>query len=202
MKNQTVLQVGVLANDVGPEGQTLGPGTKARCDCALWQIRQWLRQTAEASIYPAVIIYLAAGSGGRWRGDMTFAATMEDYLRIRLGDMARSCEFVTNRDEVTVWSTLSEMRWVFHKVGEQQLSIFSRLRPYEAVRFVTNERHGKRVRFIKRFFYRNAVMGNVVCSQELPPPLWHETCAYLKLVMNYFGLGSVIEPLRRRFYNG
>ena len=60
----SILQIGVLANDVSDDGQALGPGTITRCECALVLIRKWLRQRSGARFSPSVVvIYIAAGKG-------------------------------------------------------------------------------------------------------------------------------------------
>ncbi|HMO77654.1 MAG TPA: hypothetical protein PKD95_00460 [Candidatus Paceibacterota bacterium] len=201
MKKRKIFQIAILANDVGKDGNTLGEGTKARCDCALAQIRTWLCQTPEVGPAQTVVIYIATGKGGRWRGATTFAAAMAEYLRTNLGNEAARCGFVINEGEVQIWSTWSELKWIF-SASEDQTTPFPCLMVYEPVRFVTNQIHSRRVRCIKEHFLPEYSMGEFVFSNEAPPHRLHEMCAYIKLALYYFGLGPLLEPLRRQFYNG
>ena len=200
MKQRRIFQIAALANDVSRDGRTLGEGTKTRCDYALVLIRDWLQQTAEESPAPSVIVYNAAGKGGRWRGETTFASAMEEYIRVSLGVQALRCVFVTNRNNDKVWSTLHEMGWIFHEINWQSKAMLSGTTIYEPARFVTNSTHAQRVHFIQRHFYKDESMGDCVLSNEVPPPWWHEWFGYIKLLLCRIGLGSLLEPLRRRCY--
>lgn len=202
MERQTILQIAILANDVGKDGKTLGAGTKARCDCALEHISKWFYQIPCSTAAVAVFIYIAAGKGGRWVGETTLAQAMEDYLRECLGTRALDCVFVTNQNAEEVWSTLAEMKWIFSEIDKLNWSFLSRRMIFEKVRFVTNQVHARRVSFIKRHFFAERQIGDFCLSWEAYPPWWHERCAYVKLAFYYLGFGAFFEPWRRRYYSG
>jgi len=187
------LFIAVLANDASTDGNKLGPGTKARCERAEAHIRQWLCQQPGSTVF----ICLAAGKGGRWRGETTFALAMEGHMRDSLGDQTSRCVFVTNRNQAAVWSTSAEMQWIFDSLGQQSLSLLS-----HGATIVTNPVHAIRALIIQKMFLPDLEIGGFVFSKEPPPPWWHEVAAYVKLVLYLLGFGGLIEPLRRRFYGG
>lgn len=202
MEKTEVLKIAVLANDASADGKALGPGTKARCERAVAHIRQWLCQIP-CSTFPAVFIYLAAGKGGRWRGETTFAVAMEGHMRDSLGNQTSLCTFVTNETRDAVWSTLAEMKWIYKELHQQRrMSLLSHIVGYEAVYIVTNQVHARRAGIIQKILLPDLEICGFVFSNEPAPPWWHEVAAYVKLLFHLLGFGGLIEPLRRRFYGG
>lgn len=144
-------------------------------------------------------VILPTGCGGA-ESQRTMAQLMERHLLQLLEEedisLTVQIRFIVNSHEPWIWGTVREMQWAY----EQARGID----PHLQLEFVTNARHGRRVRFTNKLLIK-AQECSVIASDDPLSTLYHEVLGYGKLVLYATGVVWLIdrvENLRRRYYSG
>jgi hypothetical protein len=140
-------------------------------------------------VYPKSEVYLVSAPGreAKRTSGPTMAALTERYWQGRNGDVST----IVNYDDVTVWSTYAEMEWVYKYCATH----FAERQVY--VTFLAAPRQNTRTKIMQSWFFPNWSI-RVASTNEAKVPLYHETFAYLKLVLFKLGLRRPLEWLRRK----
>lgn len=171
----------VLAGDVR-HGEIVGTNTQERCDRALDAARHIVKDGS------SVTLVVSAGKGSRTytHHGNTVAELMREYLSRR----APKVPILYNEDRMLVWGTKAELE---HALG---LIDAAGADESDTISVVTNRRHMRRVNIIIKWFF-NGRKVEEICSEDDPPPWWHEVLAYLKLCIMW--TIPVMSPLVERF---
>ncbi len=180
-----VTYVAVLAHGEADEADIT---TRQRIDAAVKRVHE----IYDEGMSEPILVFMAGI--GRQDSLFTLATYMLLYARecLRRRPALADVQIVYNCREHEVWGTILEMEWALKTIRAKC--------PSAEIEYVTNARHGARVTLVSRMLHR--VPCKITVSKDTPPPLWHETLAYLKVVAHVIGRHKKLESLRRRFYSG
>ncbi len=169
----------------GQVERTLNLPTQQRIRRALKEV-----QELEAGGKSAILIFTSGNGCG---GSETLASGMERFV---LDVSEKKHTIIVNKNNPEVWGTVLELQWAWEAAKRHGGCKTPELG------FITNGRHGRRIRIMNRFVMK---IPNIrIVESDDPPSCWyHEVLAYGKIALYITGMKQFIarvENFRRRYY--